>query len=157
MSLIKRKRTPGGFLDTTWDFGDLQRRFQDLLSEWPGWESESLSVSDWRPSVNISDTSEEYRIEAELPGVKQEDMKVTMEDGVLTLQGERREEKEVKSKKYRRIESSYGSFLRRFTMPEDADEDTVEAKLENGLLNVRIARKAVEESKSKAKTIEIRS
>ena len=47
----------------------LQRRFQGMLSEWPGWESELLSVSDWRPSVNISETPEEYRIEAELPGV----------------------------------------------------------------------------------------
>ena len=71
---------------------------------------ETMVVTDWVPSVDVSETDGEYQIKAEIPDVKKEDMKVTLEDGVLTIQGERKQEKEEKGKKYHRVERSYGSF-----------------------------------------------
>ena len=114
-------------------------------------EQEAPSIADWAPSCNVSETAEEYRIEAELPGVKQEDFELKVDDGVLTLRGERREEKEEKAKKYHRVESSYGSF----TLPADADQDKVAAEYTDGLLKVRIPRTAPKESN--ARTVEIKS
>jgi len=125
------------------------------LASWPFGEREALSIADWAPTCNVSETAEEYRIEAELPGVKQDDFEVKVDDGVLTLKGERSEEKEEKGKKYHRVESSYGSFMRSFTLPADANEDKVEAEYKDGLLKVRIPRTAPKESK--ARTVEIKS
>jgi len=149
MTLMKRGRDPLA------GFGNLQEAVRDMLATWPFGEREALSVADWAPSCNVSETPEEYRIEAELPGVKQEDFEVNVEDRVLTLRGERREEKEEKGKKYHRTESSYGSFMRSFTLPADADEDKVAAEYKDGLLKVRIPRTAPKESK--ARTVEIKS
>ena len=136
-------------------FGSLQEAVRDMLATWPFGEREALSITDWAPSCNVSETPEEYRIEAELPGVKQEDMVLNVEDRVLTLRGERREEKEEKGKKYHRVESSYGSFMRSFTLPDDADEGNVAADYKDGLLTVRISRTTPKESK--ARTVEIKS
>ena len=126
-----------------------------MLASWPFGEREALSIADWAPSCNVSETPEEYRIEAELPGVKQEDFELKVDDGVLSLRGERREEKEEKSKKYHRVESSYGSFMRSFTLPADADEGKVEAEYKDGMLKVRIPRTAPKGST--ARTVEIKS
>jgi HSP20 family protein len=137
-------------------FGSLQEAMRDMLATWPFGEREALSIADWTPSCNVSETPEEYRIEAELPGVKQEDLEVNVEDRVLMLRGERREEKEEKKgKKYHRVESSYGSFMRSFTLPNDADEDKVVATYKDGLLSVRIPRTAPKQSKARA--IDIKS
>ncbi len=149
MTLLRRGRDPLA------GFGSLQEAVRDMLATWPFGEREALSVADWTPSCNVSETAEEYRIEAELPGVKQEDVEVNVEDRVLTLRGERREKKEEKGKKYHRVESSYGSFLRSFTLPDDADEDKVAADFKDGLLSVRIPRTAPKETK--ARTVPIGS
>ena len=149
MTLIKRGRDPLA------GFGNLQEAVRDMLASWPFGEQEALSIADWAPSCNVSETAEEYRIEAELPGVKQEDFDLKVDDGVLTLRGERREEKEEKGKKYHRVESSYGSFMRSFTLPADADQAKVAAEYKDGLLKVRIPRTAPKESK--ARTVEIKS
>ncbi len=90
---------------------------------------EVMTVADWAPTVDISETEAEYAIKAELPEVKKEDVKVTVEDGVLTLQGERKQEKEEKGKKYHRIERSYGRFVRSFTLPDSVDESKVKADI----------------------------
>jgi len=126
-----------------------------MLATWPFGEREALSIADWTPSCNVSETPEEYRIDAELPGVKQDDLDVNVEDRVLTLRGERREKKEDKQKKYHRVESSYGSFMRSFALPDDADADKVAAEYKDGLLSVRIPRTAPKESK--ARTVKIGS
>jgi HSP20 family protein len=132
----------------------LQDVVRDMLATWPFGEREALSIADWTPSCNVSETNEEYRIEAELPGVKQQDVEVKVEDRVVTLRGERREEKEEKGKKFHRVESSYGSFMRSFTLPEDADEEQVSAEFKDGLLKVRIRRTVPKESK--ARTIAVK-
>ena len=126
-----------------------------MLATWPFGDREALSIADRTPSCNVSETPEEYRIEAELPGVKQEDVEVNVEGGVLTLKGERREEKEEKKKKYHRIESCYGSFVRSFTLPNDADEESIQADYKDGLLSVRVPRRAPKESE--ARQVEIKS
>ena len=80
---------------------------------------EALTVPDWAPVVDITETDEEYLIKAEIPEVKREDVKVSVENGVLTMQGERKQEKEEKGKKFHRVERYYGSFLRTFTVPDN--------------------------------------
>jgi HSP20 family protein len=137
-------------------FGSLEQTFRDMrhaLATWPFGERAALSVADWTPSCNVSETPEEYRIEAELPGVKEEDVEVNVEERVLTLRGERREEREEKGKKFHRVESSYGSFMRSFTLPEYADEDKIAASYKDGLLTVRVPR--TEPKETTARTIEI--
>jgi HSP20 family protein len=113
---------------------------------------EQLTVADWMPIVDISETDGEYVIKAELPEVKKEDVKVTVENGVLTLQGERRQEKEEKGKKYHRVERSYGSFVRSFTLPESIDESGVKAEYKDGVLHLHLPKS----EKVKPKAIEVK-
>ena len=99
---------------------------------------ESLVGVDWAPLVDIEETEKEFLIKAELPAVKKEDVKVALEDGVLTIQGERKLEKEEKDRKVHRIERSYGKFLRSFTVPRDVDDKKVMAEFKDGVLLVHV-------------------
>lgn len=107
-----------------------------------------LAVADWSPSVDISETDDAYLIKGEIPGVKKEDVKVTVQDGMLTIQGERKMEKEEKNKKFHRVECSYGNFVRSFRMPDDADETKVKAEFKDGMLNVTLPKSEKAKSKS---------
>ncbi len=102
--------------------------------------NEMLTVADWVPSVDISEVDAAYLVKAEIPGVKKEDVKVTIQDGMLTIQGERRQEKEEKGKKFHRIERCYGSFMRSFRVPDDADESKVKAEFKDGMLNITLSK-----------------
>jgi HSP20 family protein len=113
---------------------------------------ESLTVADWIPQVDISEADHEYVITAELPGLKKEDVKITLEDGVLTLQGERKQEKEHKGTRYHRVERSYGSFLRSFTLPDVIEEAHVAAEFKEGVLSIRLPKS----EKAKPKAIEVK-
>ena len=113
---------------------------------------ENLTVADWMPTVDISETEGEYLIKAELPEVRKEDVKVTVENGVLTLQGERRQEKEEKGKRFHRVERSYGSFVRSFTLPESVDESSVKAEYKDGALNLHLPKS----EKVKPKAIDVK-
>lgn len=113
---------------------------------------ETMVVADWVPSVDVSETDGEYQIKAEIPDVKKEDVKVTLEDGVLTIQGERKHEKEEKGKKYHRVERSYGSFARSFTLPDLVDEEKVKAEFKDGVLNLQLPKS----EKAKPKAIEVK-
>lgn len=112
---------------------------------------EMLAMADWTPSVDISETDTAYLIKAEIPGVKKEDIKVTIQDGMVTIQGERKMEKEEKDKKFHRIERSYGSFMRSFSVPEDVEEGDVKAEFKDGMINVTLPKSG----KPKAKSIEV--
>lgn len=101
---------------------------------------EALTSIDWVPEVDIIESEKEYLIKAELPEIKREEVKVSVEKGVLTIQGERKQEKEEKGKKFHRIERSYGSFERSFTLPEDADQGKVSAEFKDGVLSVHLAK-----------------
>lgn len=117
-----------------------------------GQGKEVMTVADWTPTVDISETEAEYAIKAELPEVKREDVKVTVEDGVLTIQGERKQEKEEKGKKYHRVERSYGRFVRTFTLPDTVDESKVKAEYADGILHLHLPKS----EKAKPKQIEVK-
>jgi len=117
-----------------------------------GQAKEVMTVADWSPTVDISETEAEYAIKAELPEVKKEDVKVTVEDGVLTLQGERKQEKEEKGKKYHRVERSYGRFVRSFTLPDSVDESKVKAEYADGVLHLHLPKS----EKAKPKQIDVK-
>jgi HSP20 family protein len=93
---------------------------------------EAMTVADWIPTVDISETEAEYAIQAELPGVKKEAVKVTVENGVLTIQGERRHEQTANGSKHHRIERSYGRFARSFTLPDTVDEGKSKRSMQRG-------------------------
>src|SRR3977135_3695239 len=97
---------------------------------------ESITLPEWTPLADITEDDREYVIKAELPELRKEDVKVTVENGVLTISGERKFEKEEKKKKYHRVERGYGSFVRTFALPEDADAGKVKAEFKHGILEV---------------------
>ena len=115
-------------------------------------ENEAMTVADWTPSVDISETTAEYVIKAEIPEVKKEDVKVTLEHGVLTVQGMRRQEAEEKGKKYHRVERSYGSFVRSFSLPDLVDDAQVQAVFKEGILTLHLPKS----EKAKPKAIEVK-
>src|SRR2546426_2987313 len=98
-----------------------------------------MTVADWAPAVDITEDDKEYLIKAEIPEVEKKDVKVTVQDGVLTIQGERKKETEEKdNKRFHRVEHFYGTFVRSFTLPEDAAEDKTRAEFKDGLLLVHL-------------------
>ena len=115
-------------------------------------ENEAMTVADWIPLVDISETTTEYVIKAEIPEVKKEDVKVTLEHGVLTVQGIRRQEAEEKGKKYHRVERSYGSFVRSFSLPDLVDDAQVQAVFKDGILMLHLPKS----EKAKPKAIEVK-
>jgi HSP20 family protein len=115
-------------------------------------ESEKISLAEWAPAVDVSETDNEYTIKAEIPEVKKEDVKVTMQDGMLTIQGERKQEKEEKGKRYHRVERSYGSFLRSFELPANVDEARAKADFKDGVLSLTLPKT----EKAKPKAIEVK-
>ena len=103
-------------------------------------QEEQITVPEWAPLVDISEDDKEYLIKAELSEVKKEDVKVTAEEGTLIIMGERKFEKEEKGKKYHRVERSYGSFGRTFSLPDDASPGKVSAEFKEGVLTVHLAK-----------------
>ena len=112
---------------------------------------DAMTVFDWAPSVDIAETPEEFVVKAELPEVKKEDVKVSVTNGVLRVEGHRKQEKEENGKKFHRIERSYGSFLRTFTLPDNVDEAKLRAEFKDGMLMLRLPKS----EKAKPKAIEI--
>lgn len=112
---------------------------------------EMMKVADWIPSVDISETDKAYLIKAEIPEVKKEDVKVTVDNGILTIQGERKMEKEEKGKTFHRIERSYGSFVRSFRVPAGVDDSKAKAEFKDGMINVTLPKS----EKAKVKSVEI--
>jgi len=106
----------------------------------------------WSPVVDIEETELNYLIRAELPGLSKKNVKVVVEDGVLTLSGERDLERKVGGKTFHHIERSHGTFTRSFTLPENAEAESVSANYRDGLLEIRVAK--CEEAQPKS--IEVR-
>jgi HSP20 family protein len=125
--------------------------FSRSPTQWPEGQEERMAVAEWSPLVDISEDDKEYLIKAELPEVKKEDVKVTAEDGTLTIMGERKFEKEEKNKKYHRVERAYGSFARSFSFPDDASAGKVSADFKDGVLTMHLAKVA----KAKPQQVEI--
>ena len=120
----------------------LSRLFDGFLtpSRREAGSSETGTLSDWLPAVDITETPRSYLIKSDIPDVKKEDIKVTLHGGVLRISGERKLEKDEKDKRHHRIERSFGSFMRMFTLPEDASSDGVKAECKDGVLTVTVPR-----------------
>ena len=137
-------------------FRDMERAMEDieqLLGPWPNGGKEALAVTEWRPLVDVTEDDKEYLVKAELPEVKKDEIKVTVQNGALTISGERKIEKEEKGRKYHRIERAYGSFERSFTVPEDADANKITSEFKDGLLTVHLPKAPA----AKPKTIEVKT
>jgi HSP20 family protein len=130
----------------------MDRAFGRVPMQSGGREEETMTLSQWAPLVDIIEDEKEYLIKAELPEVKKEGLSVTVDNGVLTITGERKFEKEEKGKRYHRIERAYGSFVRSFTVPDDANPAKVNAEFKDGVLLVHLAK----EEKAKPRTIEVK-
>ncbi|HEV8337972.1 MAG TPA: Hsp20/alpha crystallin family protein [Candidatus Polarisedimenticolia bacterium] len=128
-----------------WDpFKELEtigNRFNRLMGQLPmryDVGREAMTAADWVPNVDVSEDDKEYLIKAEIPEVDRKDVKVTVHQGILTLQGTRKKETEEKSKRFHRVERSYGSFFRSFIVPEDASEEKMKAEFKDGMLLVHL-------------------
>jgi HSP20 family protein len=134
----------------------MEKRLSALFGRTPvptgGDKKEALTVSEWSPLVDISEDEKEYVIKAEVPEMKKEEIKINVQDDVLSISGERKYEKEEKGKKYHRVERAYGSFMRSFTLPEDADGSKVNAEYKDGVLKVHLPKS----EKAKPKAIEVK-
>jgi len=128
----------------------LNRFFNDAQLRRP--EVNGPFFADWAPAVDIQETDKEYLIKAELPEVKKEDVKVEVVDGVLTIGGERTQEKQEKGKKFHKVERLYGTFVRQFALPTEVDAAKVQAEYKDGMLNVHLPKTAA----AKPKTVEVR-
>lgn len=139
---------------TQWNpFREMEDLFSQLGHNFPR-VAGSLEKGEtmWAPAVDIAENAKEYRVTAELPGVRKEDVKVEAVNGVLTLTGDRKYVKEDKDEKSHRVERFYGSFTRSFTVPEDVLTDKIAAEFKDGILVVRLPKTDI---KSKATAIRV--
>ena len=113
---------------------------------------EPVIMADWEPLTDITEDDKEFLVKVEAPEMKKEDVKVTVENGVLRITGERKAEKEEKDKKYHRVERSYGTFLRVLALPEGADGEKVSADYKEGVLTVHLPKTET----AKPKAIEVK-
>jgi HSP20 family protein len=125
---------------------EVNRLFDNFFTGLPE-RRRGLLEGEWAPSVDIAETDNEVVVTAELPGVKQDDVDITITDDVLTLKGEKKEEKEVKEKNYHRIERSYGSFQRSVSLPAGVQADKAKATYKDGVLHITVPK--TEEAKPK--------
>lgn len=115
-------------------------------------EGSSIATSDWTPAVDIKETEKEFLIHADIPGVDPNDIDVHMEDGMLTIKGERESETKEEKEGYKRIERQRGSFYRRFSLPDTANADKIRAKSKNGVLEITIPK----QEKAQSRKIEVK-
>jgi HSP20 family protein len=117
-------------------FNELGNLFENrgMMSQGEG----SVTASDWVPAVDIKEDEKQFTIHADIPGVDPKDIDVHMENGVLSISGEKRSESTEEKEGYKRVERTCGSFLRRFTLPDTAEADKIKAHSENGVLVVEI-------------------
>ncbi|GEM_PF-79749 len=148
---------------TKWDRWDpfkeleeFENRLMRLFSRLPAprltSEEESVTVASWVPLVDVIEDEKEYLLKVELPEIKKDDVKVTVENGVLTISGERKVEKEEKGRTFHRIERAYGRFERSFTLPDDIDADKVNAEFKDGVLYIHLPKS----EKAKPRAIEVK-
>ena len=125
---------------------EMNRLFDGFFTGWPE-RRRGLLEGEWAPSIDIAETEEDIVVTAELPGIKLDEVDITITDDILTLKGEKKEENEVKDKNYHRIERSYGSFQRSISLPTGVQGDKAKAAYKNGVLQVTVPK--AEEAKPK--------
>ena len=128
---------------------EIDRVFDDFrwgFGRWP-----ELPAMDLTPTMDVTETEKEYEVKAELPGMEEKDVEVTLTDGVLTIRGEKKIDHEEKGKGFHMVERSYGSFSRSLELPAGIDPETIKATLEKGVLTVSIPKKAADVKKVEEK------
>jgi len=138
------------------EMASLQERMNRLFSDFrlrPPLGEEEITQGTWVPPVDIYETGESIVLEVELPGITKEDITVEVKNNTLTLKGEKKFEREVKEENYHRVERSYGSFQRAFTLPSTVQQDKVKAKFKEGILEITLPK--VEEAKPKQIKVEV--
>ncbi len=118
-------------------------------------EAGSVATADWAPAVDIKEEESGFVLHADIPGVKPEDIDVSMEDGVMTIKGEKESETKTEKDGYKRVERTSGSFYRRFSLPDTADAEAISAQSKHGVLEISIPkREAVKPKKISVATLE---
>ena len=133
MSMVRYE--PWGLLNQL--HGEVDRLFNTRMGRY-GEDGDQLATSDWVPAVDIREEDDRFVIHADVPGVDPKDIEVNMEDGVLSIKGERQSEKTDEREGYKRVERVRGSFFRRFSLPDTANADAISARSKNGVLEVVI-------------------
>ena len=118
----------------------MNRMFEDIFSQRSG-EGKEMVTCSWAPAVDIFETEKELVLSAEIPGIDEKDIEIKVEDNTLSLKGERKFEKETKEENYHRLERSYGSFFRAFTLPNSIDPERIQAAHENGVLKITMPKR----------------
>jgi HSP20 family protein len=118
----------------------MNRLFEDAVTQ--RGEEKELVASSWAPAVDIYEDESQLVLTAEVPGLSDKDVEIKIEDNVLSIQGERKLEKETREENYHRIERAYGAFYRSFTLPNYIDQDKIKAEHENGVLKITMPKKA---------------
>jgi len=113
----------------------------------PSNEDSAIATSSWMPAVDIKEEEHRFVLEADIPGVEPKDIDISMENGVLTIKGERRAESQQEGKEYKRVERVYGIFYRRFSLPDTADAEQVAATGKNGVLQITIPKKEIAQAR----------
>lgn len=162
MSLIKRNPTRelarwGSDFPAFGGLHSLQRdmnRFFDEFFRGDVLADESFFGRDWTPAVDVVENDDNYVLKAELPGMNKDDVKITLENNVLTIRGEKKNESEKKEGNYHRIERSYGSFERSFTVPGSLKVDNIDAQYKDGVLTLTLPK--AEEAKPKLIDVKVK-
>lgn len=123
------------------DFSSLQDRINRVFSSYTPQDDEAFEVGELSPVVDIYEDDKTFVFEADLPGFNKEDIKIDISNNILTISGNRKLEREENKDKYLRVERSYGTFARRFTLPNTIDSEKVEAKYKNGVLTLKLPKK----------------
>jgi HSP20 family protein len=168
---VKNERTPASTPQAWRPFDNFRQEIERLFDDFgiPAWRSpfrrsgfdfapfwnRELASPAAGPAVDIAETEKTYEITAELPGMDEKNVEVKFSDGVLTIKGEKQEEKEEKKKDYYLTERSYGSFQRAFQVPDGVDTDKIEANFKNGVLAVTMPKSA--EAQKTAKKITVKA
>ena len=138
MSLVRRN---------PWSiFDQLNRELNAPLKTYEE-EDGSVATANWAPSVDITEDENSFKLLADVPGVKPDDIEVSMDNGMLTIKGERKTEEKTEKENFRRVERQYGVFYRRFTLPETANADKIEARSEHGVLIITIPKQEIAQAK----------
>jgi HSP20 family protein len=117
------------------EMDEIQQRLNRLLFERTA-RTAGEGFADFLPAVDIQETDNEFLVKADLPGIKKEEIKIQVAEGVLAIEGERRQDKEEKGKRFHKVEREYGRFVRRFALPTEIDGEKVRAEFKDGVLNV---------------------
>jgi HSP20 family protein len=138
------------------EMSSLQERMTRLMSDFrtrTPWAEEEMAQGAWVPAVDIYETKDAIVLNVELPGVSKEEISLEVKDNTLTLRGEKKMEKDVKEESYHRMERTYGSFMRAFTLPSTVQQEKVKARFKDGILEVSIPK--AEEARPKQIKVDV--